>query len=271
MLLLTIFGVVVFAASSWENSETSWTDKCRNASKRETEQIELLLECDIISKDEFASSHVGQDRIIECMRIASTMLKQKTFEEWVALSRSSKQEFHDCVAKIAFSDGTDAKPLGSNVHSIWSTPSSSSSLTPSTARTCEPRSDDTSTVALKKPSEAARSPAIAVTLPGNFRQVSYGKSPVPLLDCAHEKLEVVIAGDSPIAATNDSKDELFPSLMSSGSLESSKDNPKLSTAAPSTTASVVDNWSTSPSPNPPSRKPSVLSVVPPIQSFPHNS
>lgn len=83
-----------------EDSAGSFACRYRESSGSEKEALSLLLRCNIISKDEFASNCVSQEHIDECVWIASQMLEQKTLEDWVALSQNGRQSFEDTVAAI---------------------------------------------------------------------------------------------------------------------------------------------------------------------------
>lgn len=83
-----------------EESAGSFACRYRESSGSEKEALSLLLRCNIISKDEFASNCVSQEHIDECVWIASQMLEQKTLEDWVALSQNGRQSFEDTVAAI---------------------------------------------------------------------------------------------------------------------------------------------------------------------------
>lgn len=83
-----------------QTGDGSFACRYRQSYGQEREALSLLLRCNIISKDEFASNCVSQEHIDECVWIATQMLQQRQLEDWVSLSQHGRQSFEDTVAAI---------------------------------------------------------------------------------------------------------------------------------------------------------------------------
>jgi hypothetical protein len=79
--------------------QSSWARSYYEAQGKDKEAFELLFRCNIISTEEFACGSISQERIQECLWIASHMLQNKPLDEWVALWQQAQQSFEESVAE----------------------------------------------------------------------------------------------------------------------------------------------------------------------------